>query len=82
MILIPRRVSLNLDDLPARAVQVYQETRLILGGKCVNIAPAPIWNQRDANSKCEKICRWNGGRWNGQWKTIVPNKASACTCCR
>jgi hypothetical protein len=81
--MIPNKVKLGLDlsDLPARATQVSQGLRMILGGACQNVAPSPIWDQADANNKCEKICRWNGAKWNGQWKTIIPGKASVCTCC-
>ena len=81
--IIPSELSFGLDlnDLPARATQVSQEARLILGGACIQLAPAPIFSQADANNKCEKICRWNRRKWNGQWKTVLWNEASVCTCC-
>ncbi len=39
----------------------------------------PIWNNGDANGKCAKVCA-APLKWNGQWRTTVPNKMSTCTC--
>ncbi len=38
----------------------------------------PIFNQREANQKCNQIARSQNGLWNGQWWTTVPNKVSVC----
>lgn len=38
----------------------------------------PIWNQADAERKCPRAARAEGGRWTGQWWTTKPGKQSVC----
>lgn len=46
---------------------------------CDFAAPAPIWGQRDVQSKCPAVCGAHGG-WNGEWVTTVPGQSSSCGC--
>jgi hypothetical protein len=38
----------------------------------------PIWNQMDAERKCQKAARDAGGTWTGQWRTTRPGQMSEC----
>src|SRR5438094_96943 len=44
-----------------------------------DVNAGPIWNQADANNKCPNVCK-PPAKWNGQWRTTVPNKMSVCSC--
>jgi hypothetical protein len=46
--------------------------------KTVAIEAGPIWNQTDAEQKCPRVAKANGGTWNGQWRTTVPGSMSVC----
>jgi hypothetical protein len=39
----------------------------------------PIWHNADANNKCPAVCA-PPARWNGQWRTSIPNRMSTCDC--
>jgi hypothetical protein len=39
----------------------------------------PIWNNGEAKSKCEPVCKAFGG-WNGNWLTTIPGRMSVCGC--
>ena len=42
------------------------------------VEAGPIWSQADAEKKCPKVAKANGGVWNGQWRTTVPGEMSVC----
>lgn len=46
----------------------------------VDVPCGPIWNNEDAQKKCPIVCAARMGKWNGQWKTVVPNEMSVCGC--
>lgn len=43
-----------------------------------DVEAGPIWNQADANNKCQALARKHSSRWTGQWRTTVPGKMSVC----
>jgi len=43
-----------------------------------DVNAGPIWNQRDAESKCPAVAAAQGGQWTGQWRTKVKGKMSVC----
>jgi hypothetical protein len=43
-----------------------------------DVNAGPIWNQRDAESKCPAVAAAQGGQWTGQWRTTVKGKMSVC----
>jgi FtsP/CotA-like multicopper oxidase with cupredoxin domain len=46
-----------------------------------DVNAGPIWNNDDAKAKCPGVCQnKNGGTWNGNWATTIPNKMSVCGC--
>ena len=46
----------------------------------VDVPAGPIWNNDDAKVKCPAVCTAAGGRWNGNWRTVIPNQSSVCGC--
>jgi hypothetical protein len=42
------------------------------------IEAGPIWNQRDAETKCNNKARELRGEWTGQWWTTQPGRMSVC----
>lgn len=46
----------------------------------LDVPAGPLWSNEDAKEKCDAICASYGGKWNGQWTTIIPNKMSVCGC--
>ena len=44
------------------------------------VPAGPMWSHDDAKQKCDAICASYGGKWTGQWKTIVPGRMSICEC--
>ncbi len=46
----------------------------------VDFPAGPIWNNDDAQRKCQNVCRDNNGRWTGQWHTIQGTASSVCDC--
>ena len=62
-------VLLLLDSTPAAAKR---------GGAGRMVEVGPIWNQQDAEMKCAKAARREGGTWTGQWKTTRPGQMSVC----
>jgi Mannan-binding protein. len=46
----------------------------------LDVPAGPIWNNDDAKLKCDAICASYGGKWNGQWKTIIQGQMSVCGC--
>jgi hypothetical protein len=48
------------------------------GGKVRSVEVGPIWNQMDADHKCPKAARREGGTWTGQWRTTRPGMMSEC----
>lgn len=46
----------------------------------VNVIAGPIWSNEDAKEKCPIICASYGGKWNGQWRTVINGKMSICEC--
>jgi hypothetical protein len=43
-----------------------------------DIPVGPIWNQADAEKKCERVAAQVGGKWTGHWKTTAPGEMSVC----
>ncbi len=43
---------------------------------CIAVDAGPIWNQKDAESKCPNVC--SGLKWNGQWTTTQEGVMSVC----
>ena len=43
-----------------------------------DINAGPIWNQKDAETKCPVVAVSQGGEWTGQWRTTVPGRMSVC----
>lgn len=37
----------------------------------VSIPAGPIWNNDDAQTKAPIVAAAHGGKWNGQWRTVV-----------
>lgn len=48
---------------------------------CTDVKAGPIWNQKNAQETCPKVCSKQGQVWNGQWKTTQPSSMSVCGCC-
>ena len=50
------------------------------GGRGVTreIEAGPIWNQRDAETKCRSKAQELRGEWTGQWRTTVQGRMSVC----
>jgi Mannan-binding protein/Jacalin-like lectin domain len=46
----------------------------------MDVPAGPIWSNEDAKEKCEAICASYGGKWTGQWRTIVEGAMSVCEC--
>jgi len=44
-----------------------------------SLEAGPIWNTRDAQTKCAALCK-PPSRWTGGWRTTIPNKMSICEC--
>ena len=42
----------------------------------VNVPAGPIWNNDDAQTKGPIVAAAHGGKWTGQWTTVVPNVMS------
>ena len=42
----------------------------------------PIWNQSDAQNKCQSTCQTAQQQWTGQWRTIDNGATSVCQCQR
>jgi hypothetical protein len=38
----------------------------------------PIWNQQDANAKCNQLAYRQGSKWTGGWWTTVQGRMSVC----
>ena len=43
-----------------------------------SIEVGPIWNQRDAETKCSAKAREVRAEWTGQWRTTVQGRMSVC----
>ena len=43
------------------------------------VPAGPIWDQAQANTKCQLIAANNKGVWTGQWRKIGPNHNSLCS---
>ena len=46
----------------------------------LDVPAGPLWSNGDAKEKCEAICASYGGKWTGNWKTVVDGKMSVCEC--
>ena len=48
----------------------------------VNIPAGPIWDQKDAETKCPIVCAAHLGKWTGNWHTPQETwgKLSVCEC--
>jgi hypothetical protein len=46
----------------------------------IDVPAGPIFNQADAEKKAPIACASYGGRWNGQWNTVVEGKMSVAGC--
>lgn len=42
------------------------------------IEVGPLWNQRDAEAKCQAKASELRAEWTGQWRTTVPGRLSEC----
>lgn len=47
--------------------------------KRADIEAGPIWDQRDAEYKCPRVCGDNHANWTGAWSTRGPGR-SICEC--
>jgi hypothetical protein len=47
-------------------------------GEAFRIDAGPIWNQADAQRKCSELADRAGGRWTGQWSTVIQGRMSVC----
>ncbi len=45
-----------------------------------DVGAGPIWNNLDAQKKCPAVCAGASGRWDGNWRTVVPGQQSVCSC--
>lgn len=45
-----------------------------------DVGAGPIWNNLDAQKKCPAVCTGAGGRWDGNWRTVIPGQQSVCSC--
>jgi len=43
------------------------------------IFAGPIWDQKQANTKCQLIAANNNGVWTGDWRKTGPNHNSLCS---
>ncbi|MEZ0242330.1 MAG: mannan-binding lectin, partial [Sphingomonas sp.] len=48
------------------------------GGVVREFDVGPIWNQRDAETKCRQKANELRGEWTGQWRTTVQGRMSVC----
>ncbi len=48
------------------------------GGVIRDIEVGPIWNQRDAETKCRNKARDMRAEWTGNWRTTVQGRQSTC----
>ncbi|KFF12126.1 mannan-binding lectin [Chryseobacterium soli] len=46
----------------------------------MDVLAGPLWSIEDAKEVCPAICASYGGKWNGQWTTVVEGKMSVCGC--
>lgn len=47
----------------------------------IDVEAGAIWNQRDAERKCPRVCRRAGNmQWTGEWRTVRFGKNSVCGC--
>jgi len=44
------------------------------------VEAGPLWNNGHANQTCPGVCARAGLKWNGAWRTTVPNRMSVCDC--
>lgn len=40
----------------------------------------PVWNGKDAQSKCPNICARKNSTWTGRWRVTVPGQMAVCGC--
>ena len=80
------RVDVAADD--AKPVVQSETTTYVPLPKPKPAAPAnnvreifagPIWDQKQANSKCQLIAANNKGVWTGDWRKTGPNHNSLCS---
>jgi ribosome modulation factor len=43
-----------------------------------DVEAGPIWNQADAEQKCQGVAARAHGRWTGQWRTTDVGRMSVC----
>jgi len=46
----------------------------------MDVPAGTIGSEDDAKEKCPAVCASYGGRWNGQWKTVIEGKLSVAGC--
>ena len=86
--IIPNELSFSFDvnDLPARAMQVSTEALSLPGGSCysndygITYAPGPVGGGRYANA-CRRSCGGRGKLWNGRWSWWEGRVKIICGCC-
>jgi hypothetical protein len=44
----------------------------------VDVPAGPIASNDNAQTVCPIVAAAHGGKWNGQWNTVVPGKMSVC----
>jgi FtsP/CotA-like multicopper oxidase with cupredoxin domain len=59
---------------------VWQDTIALPVPSARDRQAGPIWNNDDAQAKCQKACAANNATWNGQWTTTIPGVMSVCGC--
>lgn len=50
-------------------------------GSCWNLQAGPIFNNNDAQQKCQQTCGVGGTSWDGNWVTTIPGQMFVCHCC-
>jgi hypothetical protein len=67
-------------------VALFTLAGVALADQTVQYPVGPIWNDGEAQQKCEayvdKVAQANPGKtvsWDGNWKTVVEGKQSVCS---
>ncbi len=59
---------------------VWQDTLALPTTNPTDRPAGPIFNNRDAQTKCPRACAADNATWNQEWKTTIPGELSVCGC--